>query len=314
MRTRIPLPEALGLIPFGLAVKQSWRGLRGDPFTPPHKWGLSTLRTLRGKKSIEAWLGRARSDRRVPMFNLFNRVEGPPHQAHSVRSTYARDFHGGRQTYDGHWATDFILPIGTPVVAAAPGRVVRVAREYDRGGLHVSIDHGQGVFTDNAHLGRALVRVGEDMQRGQPVALSGAAGLDLLLGFPWNPPHLHYNVWLNGRPVDPFARLEEGELAMWRNGNDPVPHTGDMEGAFTPTQWVSEAVKSTLESCRDPEFRAFLASREPLGVRASEVLFHRNYRPTRFTEFTSLYPQVYPRQPLLDLPFHKDDFIGISWE
>ena len=39
--------------------------------------------------------------------------------------------------------------------------------------------------------------------RGQPVARSGYSGIDAVITFPWGTPHIHFNVWLHGRPVDP---------------------------------------------------------------------------------------------------------------
>ena len=74
-------------------------------------------------------------------------------------------------TYDIHNGTDFATPVGTRVVAGAPGVVRRVSSEFHRGGLKVFIDHGGGLVTGANHLSRALVRVGERVSRGQLVAL-----------------------------------------------------------------------------------------------------------------------------------------------
>jgi murein DD-endopeptidase len=154
---------------------------------------------------LRTWLGRRRADRRVPIYNLFNRTPTPIADGWSVRKTQVRDFRGGTLTYDSHNGTDFAVPPGTIVVAAAPGRVLRVSSEFNRGGLKVFVDHGRGLVTTSNHLGRALVRDGDLVRRGQPIALSGASGIDMFLMFPWNVPHVHFNVWLNGEPVDPFA-------------------------------------------------------------------------------------------------------------
>ena len=310
---RLGVLEALGMVPVGTSLRQAWRGLRGDPNTPPHKWGLSSWRALRGWKSIRAWLGRERADRRIPVFNLFNRV-GREGGAHSVRSTYARDFRGLRQTYDGHFATDFIVLIGTPVVAPAPGRVLRVAREWDRGGLHVLLDHGDGLVTDGAHLGRALVRVGQVVARGEPIALSGVAGMDLIIAFPWNPPHLHFNVWLGGAPVDPFAQEGTDEVSIWRKHNDPVPHVGPRDERFRETAWDEAAIARGVEACLDDTLRAHIASRPTPAERAAELLFHWNYRPTRFREAPRPYREAdFERRSMIDLPFSGDRFSGVSW-
>ena len=47
---------------------------------------------------------------------------------------------------------------------------------------------------------------------------------------------------------------------------------------------------------------------------AGELIFHRNYRPPRFAFLPDLYPQRHPRVPHLDLPFHRDDVVGVSWD
>ena len=59
------------------------------------------------------------------------------------------------------------------------------------------------------------------MRRAQPVAISGYSGLDGFTTFPFGAPHVHFNVWLDGEYVDPFAIT--GETALWCNGNWPTP-------------------------------------------------------------------------------------------
>src|SRR6185369_4667667 len=139
---------------------------------------------------------------------------------------------GGTLTYDSHNGTDFVLPVGTVIVAPAPGKVLRVSSEFNRGGLKVFIDHGRGLATTSNHLARALVREGQTVRRGEPIALSGYSGIDSLIAFPFSAPHLHFNVWLDGAYVDPFAVEETptpppqapalpGETPLWKDGNDP---------------------------------------------------------------------------------------------
>ncbi len=71
------------------------------------------------------------------------------------------------------------------------------------------IDHGAGLMTCCAHLARQLVQEGEFVQRGQAIAITGYSGLDSLVTFPFGTPHVHFNTWLNGEPVDPFPYANE---------------------------------------------------------------------------------------------------------
>ncbi|WP_404419083.1 peptidoglycan DD-metalloendopeptidase family protein [Marinospirillum sp.] len=108
-----------------------------------------------------------------------------------------------------HHGTDFATPTGTTVVSPADGRVVR-GRTHSFGGKYLVIDHGQGYITRYLHLRRFLVNQGESVKRGQPVAQSGNTGRS-------TGPHLHYELHINGRPVDamrvelPSVESLEGE-------------------------------------------------------------------------------------------------------
>lgn len=101
-----------------------------------------------------------------------------------------------------HEGIDLAAPMGTPIVAPADGRVTRVARE--RGyGLVLEIDHGNGIVTKFAHTSRVLVTEGQSVTRGQTVANVGNSGLS-------TGPHLHYEIHLNGRVVDPLTFVLPG--------------------------------------------------------------------------------------------------------
>jgi murein DD-endopeptidase MepM/ murein hydrolase activator NlpD len=73
--------------------------------------------------------------------------------------------------------------------------VIQVGWEAGYGNM-VVIDHGYGIVTKFAHASRILVRVGERVRRGDRIALVGNTGLS-------TGPHLHYEVHVNGRAVDP---------------------------------------------------------------------------------------------------------------
>jgi len=312
-KSGIGVLETFGLRPLGPGLRDAWLAMAGNAHMPRVQFGLSSIRVLKPWISLPTWMGVKRPDRRTPIYNFFNRIPAPRDEGYSVRVTYARDFLGGRYGYDGHAGTDFAVPVGTPIAAAAPGRVLAVACHLDHGGLKVCIDHGEGLITVSNHLSRSLVREGQPVGRGEIVGLSGASGLEFILFFPWVSPHLHYDVWLNGWPVDPFAREGTDEVSLWLRGNDPAPCEGKGNHDFEPTDWNEKALDNGITACRDPEERARLRSIPGLDRRAIELLMLRNFRSPLFDGFPPVYPKSFDRQPRLDLPFSSDDFVGAAF-
>jgi murein DD-endopeptidase MepM/ murein hydrolase activator NlpD len=96
-----------------------------------------------------------------------------------------------------HEGIDIAAPYGMPVVAPAAGTVLRVTRQFGYG-LVLEIDHGNNIVTKYAHLSRTLVRQGQRVVRGDPIAAVGNSGLA-------TGPHLHYEVHVNGRVVNPLT-------------------------------------------------------------------------------------------------------------
>ena len=94
-----------------------------------------------------------------------------------------------------HQGLDICEPIGTPVMAAAAGRVIFAARYYNYGKL-VIIDHGNGYQTAYGHLSRIDVREGQLVTKRQDIGKVGDTGRATA-------PHLHYEVRQDGHPVDP---------------------------------------------------------------------------------------------------------------
>lgn len=94
-----------------------------------------------------------------------------------------------------HDGIDISAPLGTPIVAPAGGLVIDVGSEPGYGNL-VTIDHGYGLVTRYAHLSKSLVRVGQRVRRGEEIALVGSTGVS-------SGPHLHYEVEVHGKTVDP---------------------------------------------------------------------------------------------------------------
>lgn len=96
-----------------------------------------------------------------------------------------------------HQGIDIAAAVGEPILAPAKGKVIYAGNKPGGYGLTVEIDHGYGYVTRFAHASRVLVRNGETVERGQTIAEVGATGL--VTG-----PHLHYEVEVNGVPVDPL--------------------------------------------------------------------------------------------------------------
>lgn len=94
-----------------------------------------------------------------------------------------------------HEGLDISAQTGTPIKAPARGRV-RFSGMKGHYGITVEIDHGYGYVTRFAHASRTLVRAGQTVDRGETIALVGSTGLSVA-------PHVHYEVLVNGRPVDP---------------------------------------------------------------------------------------------------------------
>lgn len=306
-----PLLDTFGLSPFEGLLPDALAIVRGRTGIPPVEFGPSSLRVFKPVISLPTWLGRRRPDRRIPIYNLFNRVPVPGKGGYSVRVTHARDFQGGQWTYDSHTGTDFAIPVGTTVVAAAAGRVARVVRFFDNGGLKVVVDHGRGLVTTSDHLSRALVHEGDRVGCGQPLGLSGASGIEFVVFFPWVSPHLHFNVWLNGEPVDPFAIPGSRETSLWRHGNDPRPAgPGDRGERYEPTPWNGAAVDRFIAGCRDPVERRRLGDVRDPGLRPVYALVSRLYGRAAFGSMPSLH-RAFPREPRLCLPFESTDFQGV---
>jgi len=102
-----------------------------------------------------------------------------------------------------HEGIDVSAPMGTPIEAPAAGVVSDAGWETGYGNT-ITINHGFGIVTKFAHASKLLVKTGQRVARGQRIALVGNSGLA-------TGPHLHYEVHVNGRPVDPLKYvLPEG--------------------------------------------------------------------------------------------------------
>jgi len=99
-----------------------------------------------------------------------------------------------------HPGLDFRGPIGAPIYAAAPGRVSFVGQRSGYGNC-VEIDHGNGLQTRYAHMSGFRTQVGRQVSPGEVIGLIGSTGRS-------TGPHLHFEVRIADRPVNPRPFLE----------------------------------------------------------------------------------------------------------
>lgn len=110
---------------------------------------------------------------------------------------YRSDPFNGKSEF--HSGIDFTAPIGTPITAVAAGVVVLSALSKDYGNM-VEINHGSSFESRYAHNKVNLVSVGDVVKKGQVIAYVGSTGRSTA-------PHVHFEVYKNGRVVDPATYL-----------------------------------------------------------------------------------------------------------
>ena len=116
-----------------------------------------------------------------------------------VNGTVTTDF-GSRRTYQGipgvesHAGVDLAVPLGTPVLADAAGRVAWTGTLPDRG-MGVIVDHGLGVYSGYFHLSKILAQTGQRVDQGDTLGLAGSTGLS-------TGPHVHWEIVVNGTNID----------------------------------------------------------------------------------------------------------------
>ncbi|WP_029894466.1 M23 family metallopeptidase [Desulfohalovibrio reitneri] len=105
-------------------------------------------------------------------------------------------FTGKREFHKG---LDISSPMGTPIYAPAKGKIIFTGRDGSYGNS-IAVDHGTGVVTKYAHLHRSAVKRGQEVARGELIGYVGNTGRS-------TGPHLHYEVRLNGVPVNPMRYI-----------------------------------------------------------------------------------------------------------
>jgi len=121
----------------------------------------------------------------------------PVPSSYRVTSTFGMRKHPILRKYKMHTGVDIAADKGAAIVAANSGTVIMAGYDNTGYGNMVVIDHGGGITTLYAHASKLLVKVGDKVKAGQTIAKGGSTGLS-------TGNHLHFEVRVNGEPVDPM--------------------------------------------------------------------------------------------------------------
>ncbi len=144
---------------------------------------------------MDRWEGLQEVVRSIPLTSPLDQFR--------ITSTFGkrRDPVNGRVSR--HYGLDLAAPMRTPVMVTAPGKVV-FAGWKGRFGRVIVVDHGHGIRTRYAHLRKILVKVGQKVGHREKIGLLGSSGRS-------TGPHVHYEVQLRGKPLDPMKFLQAGK-------------------------------------------------------------------------------------------------------
>ena len=119
----------------------------------------------------------------------------PMKNDHAVKKRFEMVYDPFTDSELPHRGIDYVATEGDTVYATGAGSVIEV-RKHRGFGLSVKVDHGHDVRTFYAHLGQVLVKQGEVVRRGQPIALIGESGTQSSIG-------LHYEIRIDGISINP---------------------------------------------------------------------------------------------------------------
>ncbi|WP_456324894.1 M23 family metallopeptidase [Desulfonauticus submarinus] len=131
---------------------------------------------------------------RVRPYQLLNKIVRPVQGKVISLFGVKRVLNGNVRSY--HRGVDFRARLNTPIKSFSKGKVVLV-KEMFFGGNTVVVDHGLGVYSLYMHLNRFTVKKGQIVQAGQVIGLAGKTGRA-------TGPHLHFALFILGRPVNPL--------------------------------------------------------------------------------------------------------------
>lgn len=144
-----------------------------------------------------------------------------------------------------HAGVDYAAPTGTPIYAVSDGRVSFAGRNGGHGN-YVKLAHAGSLATGYAHMSRIAVRGGQAVKRGQLIGYVGSTGLS-------TGPHLHYEVYRNGRPINPASvkfeqspQLAGSELQAFRTRLAEIKAITNRPGAQQQARPVATAAAGSL--------------------------------------------------------------------
>lgn len=161
-----------------------------------------------------------------------------PAAATSLRINSNFGWRGGRR----HTGVDFQASYGDSVGASMSGVVAFAGVKRGYGNVIV-LDHGNGVSTYYAHLSAMWVSVGQEITPGQVIGAIGVTGRS-------SGPHLHYEVRINGEPINPASLISFTDGQVYVNGN---PFTKDEDDEPVPggtVKPISDARSTAAEGTR----------------------------------------------------------------
>ncbi|XBC39023.1 MAG: peptidoglycan DD-metalloendopeptidase family protein [Buchnera aphidicola (Nurudea shiraii)] len=111
-----------------------------------------------------------------------------------------------------HQGIDIAMPVGTPILSIGNGEITKIKSSTVEG-KYVTIKHNFHYVTKYMHLKTILVKVGDKVKKGEKIGLSGNTGYS-------TGPHLHYEIWLNNRVINPeklviFEKLSRNDLKVY---------------------------------------------------------------------------------------------------
>ncbi len=202
---------------------------------------IDALRFHSGRRVLNAFLhhdGNYYDDKGESLSRAFRRY--PTKASYRVSSRFnPKRLHPITKRIAPHNGVDFAMPTGTPILATGDGVVSRIGN-HPYAGKYIEIRH-QGQFkTRFLHLSRVLVKRGQEVRRGERVALSGNTGRS-------TGPHLHFELHVNNRPVDPLtgdiptaSRVRTSEMAAFKGRVAALVATMDRRLSMTASRRMED--------------------------------------------------------------------------
>ena len=143
------------------------------------------------------------SDKKAELENFLNSLPTFWPTKGIIESGYGNRLHPIYKKYQPHTGVDIGGKKGNPIYAAASGTVIAAGKSGGYGYM-VDIDHGNGLVTRYAHCSKILVKKWQKVKVGEKIAEVGSTGVA-------TGPHLHFEIVLNGEPIDPTIFIGTGK-------------------------------------------------------------------------------------------------------